>query len=110
MLQFIWLYQLATFMQTTTIKALDARQRLGELLELVYYKGEQFRIVRKDKPMARLIGEPFIAAIEKVLKHNPRLAETIEIMLDEEAMQAIKKGTQEIREGKIIPLEEVLND
>ena len=48
------------YMQLTTIQALDARRRLGELLELAYYKGEGFRIARKDKPMAWLVGDPFM--------------------------------------------------
>ncbi len=95
---------------STTIQALDARQRLGELLELVYYKGKQFRIARKNKPMAWLVGEPFMAAIERVLRDNPRFAETVEILLDDEMMEAISKGDQEIKEGKLIPLNKVLNE
>ena len=59
-------------MQHSTVQALDARQRLGELLELAYYKGEQFRIARKDKPMAWLVGEPFMAALAATLDQNPR--------------------------------------
>jgi len=97
-------------MQTTTIQALDARQRLGELLELAYYKGRQFRIARKNKPMAWLVGEPFMAALGTLLKQNPRLAETIEIMLDEKLMKAIKHGTREVKARKTIPIEKALEE
>ena len=37
------------------INALKARHRLGEMLESVYYKNEQFIITRGDKPMAAVI-------------------------------------------------------
>jgi antitoxin (DNA-binding transcriptional repressor) of toxin-antitoxin stability system len=97
-------------MHSTTIQALDARQRLGELLELVYYKGRQFRIARKNKPMAWLVGEPFMAALGTLLKQNPRLAETIEIMLDEELVEAIKQGTKEVKTGKTIPIEKIFEE
>ena len=38
-----------------TISALDARRRLGELLEEVYYKGNQFIVERAGKPMAAVV-------------------------------------------------------
>ena len=95
-------------MQFTTIQTLDARQKLGELLELVYYKGRQFRIARKDKPMAWLVGEPFMVTLGTLLKQSPRLVETTEIVLDEELMAAIKQGTKEVNAGKTIPVEKAL--
>jgi len=37
------------------VSALKARKNLGELLEEVHYRGEEFVITRKEKPMAVLI-------------------------------------------------------
>lgn len=38
-----------------TISAYDARINFGELLNTVYYKGEEIVIERKGKPMVKLI-------------------------------------------------------
>ncbi len=99
--------------QTTTIQALDARKRFGELLELAYYKGEQFRIARKDKPMAWIVGEPFIKvvsqAIDYIVKHKPALADTLAISLDDEIRAIIEQGSREVKKGDVIPIETILD-
>src|SRR3990172_1750670 len=38
-----------------TINALDARKKLGRLLEEVYYKGDQYIIERAGRPMAAVV-------------------------------------------------------
>jgi prevent-host-death family protein len=38
-----------------TISALKARKNLGELLEEVYYRGDQYIIERAGKPMAAVV-------------------------------------------------------
>jgi len=38
-----------------TISAVDARKRLGEILESVYYRGDEVVIERAGKPMAVVI-------------------------------------------------------
>jgi len=40
---------------TKTLTALKARQNLGEVLEEVYYKGDQYIIERAGKPMAAIV-------------------------------------------------------
>ena len=40
---------------TKTLTALKARQNLGEILEEVYYKGDQYIIERAGKPMAAVV-------------------------------------------------------
>lgn len=40
---------------TKTLNALKARQNLGEILEEVYYKGDQYIIERAGKPMAAVV-------------------------------------------------------
>jgi len=63
------------------VNALKARQNLGQLLEEVYYKGDQFVIERAGKPMAAVVPlwqleewqkrrEQFFAAVEEVQQQN----------------------------------------
>ena len=99
-------------MQLTTIQALEARHRLGELLELAYYKGEGFRIARKDKPMAWLVGDPFMKAVSRaidyIIRKEPALADSLAITLDEEIRDIIDQGTNEMMAGKSIPITSIL--
>ncbi|OGK37520.1 hypothetical protein A3F03_04880 [Candidatus Roizmanbacteria bacterium RIFCSPHIGHO2_12_FULL_41_11] len=55
-----------------------------------------YQVRRNNKPIARLVGVPFMLAVEKLLAADPALAETISIMLDDELMNAIEKGNQQI--------------
>jgi hypothetical protein len=101
-------------MQTTDIPSLEARQKLGELLERVYYQNAQFRITRKEKPMAWLVSEPFMETvanlIDYVIDREPAMADTLALMVNTDAQQIFEQGTQELREGKLVPLESILDD
>src|SRR5262245_19545563 len=92
----------------TLIPAISARKRLGSLLEIVYYQGQQFQITRKDKPMARLVGEPFIQAIEKLIEDDKLIADTLAILLDKEILGAIHQSRNEYQEGQAVSVEDVL--
>jgi prevent-host-death family protein len=63
------------------VNALKARQNFGQMLEEVYYKGDQFVIERAGKPMAAVVPlwqleewhkrrEQFFAAVEEVQQQN----------------------------------------
>ena len=56
------------------------RKRLSEFMELAYYKSEQVRVNRKGRPMARLVGEPFMQAIDEfveyIIEKHPAWADT----------------------------------
>lgn len=41
---------------TKTVAAYEARTRLGELLNLVYYKGDTIIIEKMGKPMVKLVS------------------------------------------------------
>ena len=97
-------------MIAATVSAYQVRRNLAELLELAYYRHAQIKIERNNKPMARLVGEPFMLAVEKLLAADPALAETISIMLDDELMNAIEKGNQQVASGKTIPIEKALEE
>ncbi len=95
-------------MNTSDIPALDVRQRLGELLERVYYQAMQYRIVRRDKVMARLVSEPMMQAIDELMVTDPAFADTLALMVNREATQVIEKSRQELATGKKIPIEAAL--
>lgn len=48
-----------------TISAVEARKRLGEILESVYYRGDEVIIERAGKPMAVVIPSSRYAAMER---------------------------------------------
>ena len=97
-------------MQTTIIPAIEARQNLGKLLELAYYQDQQFQISRKSKPMARLVGERFMQAIDKLIENNPSITDTLALILNDEALETIQQSRKEYQAGKGIPVEDVLKD
>ncbi len=83
-------------------------------MELAFYKGERFRIARKNKPMAWLVGEPFMEAISKVIdyiiENEPALADSLAISLDEEINTVINKGTEAVKKEEFIPLATILDE
>jgi hypothetical protein len=94
--------------QTNTLSAIQLRQQLGEVLERVHYQSAQFRIMRKDKPMARLVNERYMQAIDELIESDPALADTLALMLNDEFMTIFEQGQKEWAAGKRIPIEEAL--
>jgi prevent-host-death family protein len=58
-----------------TISAVEARKRLGEILESVYYRGDEVTIERAGKPMAVVIPSSRYEILER---QRRRLLEMIE--------------------------------
>lgn len=98
----------------TTVSTYEARRNLSGLLELAFYRNEQIRIKRNKKPMARIVGEPLMQTVEKlidyIIEHEPALADTLAIMLDDEIREVIEQGTKDARAGKLLPIESILDD
>jgi prevent-host-death family protein len=80
------------------VNALKARQHLGQLLEEVYYKGDQYVIERTGKPMAAVVPlwqleawqkrrEQFFAAVEEVQQQNHKVKPEI---IEQEVREAIR--------------------
>ena len=98
----------------TSISTHEARRDFARLVELVHYKNQAIQIRRNKRPMAWLVGQPFMRAMSRVLKylvrHEPALADTLAITLNNEWLSAIEQGTAEVDTGKTIPIEQALND
>ena len=80
------------------VNALNARKKLGQLLEEVYYKGDQFVIERAGRPMAAVVPvwqleeratrkERLFEMVEEVWERTRRLKPGI---VEREVKQAIK--------------------
>ena len=90
------------------VNALKARQNFGQMLEEVYYKGDQFVIERAGKPMAAVVPlwqleewqkrrEQFFAAIEEVQQHNQAVKPEV---IEQEVREAIRAVRTKARRRK----------
>jgi prevent-host-death family protein len=91
------------------VNALKARQNFGQMLEEVYYKGDQFVIERAGKPMAAVVPlwqleewqkrrEQFFAAVEEVQQHNPKVKPEV---IEQEVREAIRAVRTKARRRKV---------
>lgn len=81
-----------------TVSALKVRQNLGQLINEIYYRGDEFIIKRAGKPMAALVTiedyEKLIALKKKYFKVFDRIqAKNIATSFDE----VVKDVTEAIR-------------
>jgi prevent-host-death family protein len=83
------------------VNALKARQNFGQMLEEVYYKGDQFVIERAGKPMAAVVPlwqleewqkrrEQFFAAVEEMQQHNLKVKPEVIEREVQEAIRAVR--------------------
>lgn len=92
---------------TETISAMDARKSFGQMLEWAFYNNKTFAITRKDKPMAWLVGGEMFRSLFQLIQEDGALQDTLALMLNKEARDAIEQGEQEYsrREG-LVPLQD----
>ncbi len=80
------------------VNALKARQNLGQLLEEVYYNGDQYVIERAGKPMAAVVPlwqleewqkrrERFFGAVEELQQQNHEVEPEV---IEQEVRKAIR--------------------
>lgn len=86
------------------VSAVDARKRLGEILESVYYRGDEVIIERAGKPMAVVIPAQ---QYERLQRDRNRIIELIEMNWEhnknvpsEEIEAAIAEAIAEVRGTK----------
>ena len=91
------------------VNALKARQNFGQMLEEVYYKGDQFVIERAGKPMAAVVPlwqleewqkrrEQFFAAVEEVQQQNQKVKPEI---IEQEVREALRAVRTKARRRKV---------
>jgi prevent-host-death family protein len=85
------------------VTAIKARKNLGELLEEVYYRGDQYVIERAGKPMAAIVPlwqleawlqrqEAFFDMVDEVHQRAPDAAPEIIEQDIQEAIRAARAG------------------
>lgn len=85
------------------VNALKARQNFGQLVEEVYYKGDQFIIERAGKPMAAVVPlwqledrsrrrERLTAKVRKVWQSNAKVSPRVVEQEVERAVRAVRTG------------------
>jgi hypothetical protein len=89
----------------SSLSSMQLREQLGEVLERVYYRGEQFRVVRKDKLMARIVNDLFMQHLDELIASDHALADTLALMMNDEAQDSIQEGQNEIKADKLIPFD-----
>src|SRR5438445_11709298 len=91
------------------VNALKARQNFGQILEEVYYKGDQFVIERAGKPMAAVVPlwqleawqkrrEQFFAALEDVQERHQQVKPEV---IEKEVREAIRAVRTRSRRRKV---------
>lgn len=86
----------------------EARKNLSELVNEAYYEGKLFGISKGKKPMGILIGaKEWKEIIETIEMHDQGLADTLAITADPELQNLLKESEKDIKDQKLVPLDEV---
>jgi prevent-host-death family protein len=78
------------------ITAMNARKNLGEVLEEVYYKGDQYVIERAGKPMAAIVP---LAQLEAWQAQRDQFFTTIDVVRKKNRKVSAKRIKDEVTEA-----------
>lgn len=93
---------------TIDTSLLELRSNLSSLIEQAHYTDTQIRLTRHNKPIARIVGEKFMHSLEVLFSQDPGLQETLQVMLDADMLDQLRQSQQEIQQGKVRPLTDLL--
>ena len=77
-----------------TVQTHEARKQLAKLIELVYYKNERVQVLRAKRPMAWLVGEPYMQAVERLVEAIENRAPDLAQELTEELKGLLQEETR----------------
>lgn len=83
-----------------TVPFSDARARLSELLDEVHASRDHVVITRNGRPVALLMS----------LDEYESLELTIEVLSDEDTLEALRESEEDVKAGRTYSLEEVKRD
>ncbi|HSJ44267.1 MAG TPA: type II toxin-antitoxin system Phd/YefM family antitoxin [Euzebyales bacterium] len=83
-----------------TVPVRELRARLAELLDEVAHRREHVTITRHGRPSAVLVPVDEYEALE----------ETADILSDEDTLEAIRRGLDDIASGDVVTLDQVRKD
>lgn len=78
----------------------EARARLSELLDEVEQVHEHVVVTRNGRPTAVILSADEYEALE----------ETLEILSDEDTLEALREAEEDVRAGRVRPWEDVKRD
>lgn len=82
---------------TKIVPFTEARSTLSELLDEVSERHEHVVITRKGRPAGVMLSSEEYAA----------LAETLEVLEDDDTLEALRESEADVREGRVYPLDRV---
>lgn len=86
----------------------EARKNLSELVNQAYYQGRLFGISKGKKPMGIFIGaKEWKEIVETLEMYDQGFADTLALTADHELLAIIKESEKDIKDGKLVPLDEV---
>src|SRR5687767_9855523 len=97
-------------MRLEEIQSTQARRVFSDMLDRVAFLETQYRISRHEKHLARLVPEKLMAALETLVEADNALAETLELLLNEDLRDEVEQAVNEARAGNRVELESILTD
>ena len=94
----------STAARKSTYSISEIREAITRLPEQFEQDTDVVTVTRHGKPVMTILPT---STYETLMETIDSLLETLEVMKDEELMAAIRRGIQELAEGKGIPWEEV---
>ena len=85
---------------TEHIPIVEARAMLTELPQRLAEEEQTVAITQHGKPVLAVMSWDLFESI----------VETLEIMSDDDMMTSLQRGIEDVREGKLVPLERVVAD
>lgn len=85
---------------TTAVPLTEARNRFSQLVEEASQLFARFTITRKGKPEAVLISK----------EEYDALIDTLEILANKETMRSLRRAKEDIKKGRVRPLEDVVKE
>jgi prevent-host-death family protein len=75
-------------MTATKVSAMELRNRIGDVLNRVVYKGERFVIERRGRPVAAIVSIEELERLERLEREKEQDAKDL-LMNDAEALHAL---------------------
>lgn len=92
------------------VKSHELRRNLSDFLAQVHYQGAQLIVNRWNQKIARIVPETYIDAIEKLLKQDPALADTLELIINDDLRNTLEASEREASSGHLQPARDYFSE
>ncbi len=98
----------ATINPSQRVAMSQVRQQLTDLVERSHFKNETIQITRQDKPVAWIVGNNFIEALQSALADDQSLQDTLEIFLNQNEYTELTTSIEEMKQGGVVKVSDSL--